>query len=236
MAMLAVDQLVVRYGQVMALDRVSLEVGEGEIVALVGANGAGKSTMIRAIVGQIEPEAGTVRFLGHPLNGLAPWQRARRGIGLSPEGRRIFPGLTVRENLEVAAEHGAEIGRRIAEIFALFPALSEREAALGWQLSGGQQQMLAIGRALISNPRLLLLDEPSLGLAPHAVRDLYSTIRTAAAAGRGVLIADQNAAAACEIADRAYVLQTGQIVAHGKPIEIQGNPAMATAFLGAGRA
>lgn len=233
--MLAVDGLVVRYGAVMALDRVSLEVGEGEIVALVGANGAGKSTMIRALVGQIEPEAGSVRFLGQPLDGLAPWKRARRGIGLSPEGRRIFPGLTVRENLAVAAEcSAAEIIQRVAEIFALFPALHARDSALGWQLSGGQQQMLAIGRALVSNPRLLLLDEPSLGLAPNAVHDLYATIRKAATTGRGVLIADQNAAAACAIADRAYVLQTGRIVAQGEPAEIQRNAAVATAFLGRG--
>jgi branched-chain amino acid transport system ATP-binding protein len=233
MAILVVEQLVVRYGQVMALDHVSLEIGDGEIVALVGANGAGKSTVIRAIVGQVEPASGTVRFLGHAMAGLAPWQRARRGIGLSPEGRRIFPGLTVHENLEVAAECSAiETARRIAEIFALFPALREREAALGWQLSGGQQQMLAIGRALISNPRLLLLDEPSLGLAPSAVHDLYATIRRTAAAGRSVLIADQNAAAAFAIADRVYVLQTGHVAAHGKPAEIQENSAIATAFFG----
>jgi branched-chain amino acid transport system ATP-binding protein len=233
MAVLAVEQLVVRYGQVTALDRISIEVGDGEVVALVGANGAGKSTMIRSIVGQVKPAAGTVRFLGHALDRLAAWQRARRGIGLSPEGRRIFPGLTVRENLEVAADRAAdEVMLQIAEIFDLFPALRQREGAPGWQLSGGQQQMLAIGRALISNPRLLLLDEPSLGLAPNAVRDLFATIRIAGRAGRSVLLADQNAAAAFDVADRVYVLQTGRIVAQGKPAELRKNTVVATAFLG----
>jgi branched-chain amino acid transport system ATP-binding protein len=233
MAVLAVEQLVVRYGQVTALDRISIEVGDGEVVALVGANGAGKSTMIRSIVGQVKPAAGTVRFLGHALDRLAAWQRARRGIGLSPEGRRIFPGLTVRENLEVAADRAAdEVMLQIAEIFDLFPALRQREGAPGWQLSGGQQQMLAIGRALISNPRLLLLDEPSLGLAPNAVRDLFATIRIAGRAGRSVLLADQNAAAAFDVADRVYVLQTGRIVAQGKPAELRKNTIVATAFLG----
>jgi branched-chain amino acid transport system ATP-binding protein len=232
MAMLEINGLTVRYGAVTALEGVSLEVGEGEIVALVGANGAGKSTLIHAVVGRVAPSAGSIRFLGEPLDGLAAWRRARRGIGLSPEGRRIFPGLTVRENLEVATTaDAAETTRRLSEVFGLFPALRGKEAALGWQLSGGQQQMLATARALMANPRLLLLDEPSLGLAPNAAHDLYATIRGAAALGCGILIADQNAGAACAIADRAYVLQTGQIVARGKPEQLQGNPAVATPFL-----
>jgi branched-chain amino acid transport system ATP-binding protein len=233
MALLEVEELVVRYGAVMALDRVSIEVGEGEIVALVGANGAGKSTLIRTIVGQVGPDAGTVHFLGRPLEKLASWQRARRGIGLSPEGRRIFPGLTVRENLEVAADCGArDAGRRIAEIFDLFPALRGSGGVLGWQLSGGQQQMLAVGRALASNPRLLLLDEPSLGLAPNAVHELLRTVRRAAAGGRSVLLAEQNAAAAFDVADRVYVLQNGRVAGQGRPDDLRDNSVVPAAFLG----
>jgi branched-chain amino acid transport system ATP-binding protein len=232
-ALLAVDNLVVRYGHVAAVDGVSIDVAEGEIVALVGANGAGKTSLIRTIIGQLTPEAGEIKFMGKAMNDLSSWQRARRGIGLSPEGRRIFAGLTVRENLEVAADcPPAEMGRRIDELFEMFPALRARDGALGSQLSGGQQQMLAIGRALISHPRLLLLDEPSLGLAPGAVTELYRTIRDMRSARRSVLLAEQNVAAALEIADRVYLLQTGRLVAQGRPADLRGDPAIATAFLG----
>ena len=235
MPLLAVQDLVVRYGQITALDRVSLEVAEGEIMALIGANGAGKSTLIRAIIGQVPLQAGSLRFMNEAMDDRAVWQRVRRGIGVSPEGRRIFPGLTVRENLDVGADCPVEeCERRIADVFALFPALRSRDTALGWQLSGGQQQMLAIGRALIADPQLLLLDEPSLGLAPNAVRELYATIRRLATTGRGVLLADQRSAAAFRIADRVCVLQNGRIVAEGTPAELRGHPLVLAAFLGDG--
>jgi branched-chain amino acid transport system ATP-binding protein len=175
--LLEIERICVAYGPVSALESVTLSVRAGEAVALVGANGAGKSTLFKSIVGFLRPASGGLRFLGRDLIGLRPERRARLGLGYAPEGRRVFPGMTVRENLEVAAfADKEERRRRLARTYDLFPQLAERQAALGWQLSGGQQQMLAIGRALMGRPRLLLLDEPSLGLSPKLADEVLAAV------------------------------------------------------------
>jgi branched-chain amino acid transport system ATP-binding protein len=231
--LLCVRGVIVRYGEAVAVDRASIDVDEGELVALLGANGAGKSTLLKSIIGSAQPDAGSITFAGTPLHGLAPWERARRGIGISPEGRRIFPGLSVRENLIVAgAGDTRDTARQMDAVFQLFPSLEDRANTQGWQLSGGQQQMLAIGRAMMRRPRLLLLDEPTLGLAPNLVEEVVQTVRRIASGGRAVLIADQNAAAVLKVADRSYALQTGRIVAQGRMEEMRDNPAVVAAFLG----
>jgi len=204
------------YGAVEVLHDVSLVVGAGEAVALIGANGAGKSTTLRAISGLVRPRAGTVRFAGSELVGRAPEAIARLGIAHVPEGRRIFPGLTVRENLLVGtAARAGDAGDReaaLAEVYRLFPRLAERRHQRGWSLSGGEQQMLALGRGLVARPRLLLLDEPSLGLAPRLVREMFETIRAINAAGTPVLLVEQNAYLALQVARRGYVLESGRVV------------------------
>jgi branched-chain amino acid transport system ATP-binding protein len=232
--LLEVSSLVARYGQIEALRGVSIAVGEGEAVALVGANGAGKSTLMKVLMGLLPPAAGEVRFDGRPLAGVAAHARARLGLGYAPEGRRVFAGMTVRENLEVASRAGAA-GRRalVEEVFAMFPALEARQAALGWQLSGGQQQMLAIGRALMSRPRLLLLDEPSLGLSPLLTTEVLDRVRVIVGRGTAVLLAEQNVAKALEVADRAYVLQVGRVVRDGAAASLRHDPSIREAFLGA---
>jgi branched-chain amino acid transport system ATP-binding protein len=232
--LLEVSSLVARYGQIEALRGVSIAVGEGEAVALVGANGAGKSTLMKTLMGLLPPAAGEVRFDGRSLAGVAAHARARLGLGYAPEGRRVFAGMTVRENLEVASRAGAA-GRRalVEEVFAMFPALEARQAALGWQLSGGQQQMLAIGRALMSRPRLLLLDEPSLGLSPLLTTEVLDRVRAIVGRGTAVLLAEQNVAKALEVADRAYVLQVGRVVREGAAAGLRHDPSIREAFLGA---
>jgi branched-chain amino acid transport system ATP-binding protein len=232
--LLEVSSLVARYGQIEALRGVSIAVGEGEAVALVGANGAGKSTLMKTLMGLLPPVAGEVRFDGRSLAGVAAHARARLGLGYAPEGRRVFAGMTVRENLEVASREGAA-GRRalVEEVFAMFPALEARQAALGWQLSGGQQQMLAIGRALMSRPRLLLLDEPSLGLSPLLTTEVLDRVRAIVGRGTAVLLAEQNVAKALEVADRAYVLQVGRVVREGAAAGLRHDPSIREAFLGA---
>jgi branched-chain amino acid transport system ATP-binding protein len=232
-ALLEVQLLSASYGEIEALHRVSLKVRRGEVVALLGANGAGKSTLMKTIMGMVAPERGDIFFGGHSLDGVSIAQRARNGLGYSPEGRRVFPGMTVRENLLVASQSDRRItNERVSEIFRLFPALLEKEKALGWQLSGGQQQMLAIGRALMSSPRLLLLDEPSLGLSPILTAEVLARVRAIRERGTAVLIAEQNVAKALEIADRAYVLQLGRIVQHGEAAALRASPAVQRAFLG----
>ena len=212
----------------------TLEVRAGEAVALVGANGAGKTTLMKAVMGFVAPAAGALRYAGRPLVGVSVAARARLGLGYSPEGRRVFPGMSVRENLEVAsrADRAATRGR-LDDVFALFPALAAKHGALGWQLSGGQQQMLAIGRALMTGPRLLLLDEPSLGLSPILTAEVLGRVRAIVGRGTAVLLAEQNVAKALEVADRAYVLQVGRVVDSGPAAELRQNPRIREAFLGA---
>jgi branched-chain amino acid transport system ATP-binding protein len=230
--LLEISGVVARYGEITALDEVSLAVNPGEAVALLGANGAGKSTLMKTIMGFLRPTAGTIRLAGHDLAASPVSARAALGIGYCPEGRRVFPGLTARENLEVAAPSGTDVAARIDAIYRLFPALREKESARGWQLSGGQQQMLAIGRALMIEPRLLLLDEPSLGLSPLLVNEVLNRVRDIVAAGAAVLLAEQNVAKALAIADRAYVLQVGKVVESGPAAELRASARIKAAFLG----
>jgi len=231
--LLAIESLCVAYGPVSALEGVTLSVSAGEAVALVGANGAGKSTLFKSIIGFLRPRSGMLRFLGRNLIGLRPERRARLGIGYAPEGRRVFPGLTVRENLEVAAFAGkAERGRRLDRAFDLFPQLAERQAQLGWQLSGGQQQMLAIGRALMGRPRLLLLDEPSLGLSPKLADEVLAAIKAIVKDGTSVLLAEQNVGKALSCCDRAYVLELGKVALSGAASALRDTDEIRKAFLG----
>ena len=232
-ALLSVEGVSASYGKVMALGSVSLRVSAGEAVALIGANGAGKSTLFKTIVGFLEPRAGSMALAGRSILGLAPEKRFRLGIGYSPEGRRVFPGLTVRENLQVAARASrAEREARVSEVFALFPQLAERQEARGWQLSGGQQQMLAIGRALMGAPKLLLLDEPSLGLSPKLVDEVLGQIPSIVARGTSVLLAEQNVTKALRFCDRAYVLEVGKVVLSGAASELRQTEAVRRAYLG----
>ena len=234
--MLATDRLVVAYGGNIALHEVSLTVGAGETVALIGANGAGKTTLLRAISGLNPARSGAIVFDGKPLGTLASEKRVRRGIAQAPEGRRIFPGLTVEENLILGTTSWRRWGKSPAEdlerIFALFPRLKERRGQLGWSLSGGEQQMLAIGRALMARPRLLLLDEPSLGLAPRLAEEVYERIRQIAAAGLTILVVEQNTVLALAIADRGYVLENGRVVLEGAAAELKQDARVREAYLG----
>jgi branched-chain amino acid transport system ATP-binding protein len=231
--LLSVERVSASYGKVVALGAVSMTVSEGEAVALIGANGAGKSTLFKTIVGFLDVQEGAMALAGRSLVGLAPEKRFRLGIGYSPEGRRVFPGLTVRENLQVAAKGGrSERETRLAEVFGLFPQLSERLDARGWQLSGGQQQMLAIGRALMGTPKLLLLDEPSLGLAPKLVDEVLGRIPSIVARGTSVLLAEQNVTKALRFCDRAYVLEVGKVVLSGAAAELRQAEAVRRAYLG----
>ena len=233
--LLEVRGLAVSHGEVPALAGVDLDVAPGEVVALLGANGAGKSTLLRAVMGLVRPRAGVVRLAGRDVTEDSPERRARAGIGYVPEGRRVFPGMTVADNIRVACRAGRrERADRLARAYALFPALARRRHAVGWQLSGGEQQMLAIARALAAEPRLLLLDEPSLGLAPALIVEVLARVREIARAGTAVLLAEQNAARALEVADRATVLRLGRAVAAGPAAELADDPAVRAAFLGGG--
>jgi len=225
--LLAVDALTVGHGPLVALHAMSLEIAPGEIVALVGGNGAGKSTLLKAVMGLIPVQSGSIRFDSEAIDALPPWARARRGLGYCPEGRRVFAGLTVEENLDVVAHRDAKVDG----VYKLFPALALRRNALGWQLSGGEQQMLAVGRALMAKPRLLLLDEPSLGLSPRLTGELLNRLRAIAHQGTAVLLAEQNAAPALAIADRAYVLGLGRVVDHGPASEPRLRQSAQAAFL-----
>jgi branched-chain amino acid transport system ATP-binding protein len=232
-ALLAIRNLTARYGEITALQEISLEVHAGEAVALLGANGAGKSTLLKSIMGFVTPAAGAIEFDGRPFANVATANRCRRGLGYSPEGRRVFPGMTVRENLEVASrEARAQTEASVEEVFGLFPALKEKQRALGWQLSGGQQQMLAIGRALMTRPRLFLLDEPSLGLSPILTIEVLEQVRAIAARGTAVLLAEQNVAKALAVTSRAYVLQVGRMIEAGASAALRDNPRIREAFLG----
>jgi branched-chain amino acid transport system ATP-binding protein len=235
--MLRVDKLSVHYGAVRALNAVSIEIAQGECVALLGANGAGKTTLLRAISGLEKPRQGSISLAGQDLAGIAPEQRVRMGIAHAPERRRIFPGLSVLENLEVAtaAWRGLKgsIEDDLARVFALFPRLKERRGQLGWSLSGGEQQMLAIGRALMSRPKVLLLDEPSLGLAPLLSEEVYAQLATINSMNLTMLVVEQNTAMALSVARRAYVIEHGDVVLQGAAAELMDHPRIREAYLGA---
>jgi branched-chain amino acid transport system ATP-binding protein len=234
-ALLEVDRLVARYGRVTALRDVSLHVDEGEVVTLIGANGAGKTTTLRAISGLVRPAAGAIRFAGRELARLTPSEIVRAGVSQSPEGRRVFPRMTVRENLELGAytrRSRAEIGADTERALTIFPRLRERYEQKAGTMSGGEQQMLAIARALMSRPRLLLLDEPSLGLAPMLVQTIFGVIRELNAAGTTILLIEQNARQALAVANRGYVLEVGRIAYSGTADELQASDAVRAAYLG----
>ncbi|MCW3099529.1 MAG: amino acid/amide transporter ATP-binding protein 2, family [Chthonomonadaceae bacterium] len=234
--MLIINNLSVYYGAIRALDGVSLEVNEGEIVTMIGANGAGKSTTIRSISGLVRPRSGEVTFEGRPLHQMPPHEIVTLGVGQSPEGRRVFANMTVRENLELGAytRHRlkAEVKQDMEKIFVQFPRLKEREAQSAGTLSGGEQQMLAIGRALMARPRLLLLDEPSLGLAPFLVQNIFKIIREINQAGVTVLLVEQNANQALRIANRGYVLETGRVVLADTSANLLQDDSVRKAYLG----
>ncbi|BBK40880.1 ABC transporter ATP-binding protein [Allostella vacuolata] len=235
--MLKIDGLTVAYGAIEALHGISLEVAQGEVVALLGANGAGKTTLLRTISGLLRPKSGEVRFEGEALGRGSAESRVKRGIAHVPEGRRIFPGLTVMENLDVATtiwrRRGMSSAEDLATVFALFPRLQERARQLGWSLSGGEQQMLAIGRALMARPKMLLLDEPSLGLAPRLSEEVYRRIADINAKGVTVLLVEQNTVLALEVAHRAYVIENGHIVLDGPARDLARHPRVREAYLGA---
>jgi branched-chain amino acid transport system ATP-binding protein len=232
--MLEVRDLHVYYGEIHALKGVSFSVGEGEIVTLLGNNGAGKTTTLRALSGLLAPRTGEVRLDQTSLLAVAPHDIVQKGITHVPEGRRIFNRLTVTENLEMGAytRSDREVGRDLEEVFTVFPRLKERRVQVAGTLSGGEQQMLAIGRALMARPRLLLLDEPSMGLAPLLVEQIFETVLTINRRGVTILLVEQNAAMALSIAGRGYVLETGRIALEGGAAELADNPEVRRAYLG----
>ena len=235
MPLLEIRDLVVRYGEIEALRSVSLDVDEGQVVTLLGANGAGKSTTLRAISGLAKPAAGDILFDGKSIAGLGPEAIVRMGISHVPEGRRVFPGLTVKENIMLGASNrkvaASQLSREADAMFDLFPDIRSFSNALGWTLSGGQLQMVAVARGLMARPRLLLLDEPSLGLAPVIVQAVFRII-SEVRRNTTVLLVEQNARMGLSVADHGFVLETGRIVLGGKPDELWGNEAIAAAYLG----
>jgi branched-chain amino acid transport system ATP-binding protein len=233
--MLRVCNIDVCYGDLQALHQVSLEVQQGEVITLVGSNGAGKTTTLRAISGLLQPRAGSIEFLGQRIDHLPPHRIVEMGIAHVPEGRRLFPMMTVRENLEVGAYVSAAKERRglsLTKVFQIFPTLKERQRQLAGTLSGGEQQMVAIGRALMSAPKLLMLDEPSLGLAPLVVREIFQVIEEVRQQGTTVLLVEQDAYHALSLADRAYVLENGQVLLSGPGKDLLGNSYVKSAYLG----
>ncbi|MCS7010773.1 MAG: ABC transporter ATP-binding protein [Anaerolineales bacterium] len=233
--LLEVKDLHVYYGAIHALHGISFHIAEGEIVTLIGANGAGKSTTLRTISGLIRPRSGHIIYRGQDITLTPPEQIVRMGISHVPEGRKIFAPLTVRENLEMGAyiiKDKAEVNRLMERVFKSFPRLKERINQLGGTLSGGEQQMLATGRGLMSKPSLLLLDEPSMGLSPILVQEIFNIIKEINAQGTSILLVEQNAQMALSIAHRAYVLETGNIVLSGTAKEIAENPRVKAAYLG----
>jgi branched-chain amino acid transport system ATP-binding protein len=233
--LLELENVTLLYGRIEALHGISLTVGEGEIVALIGANGAGKSTTMRAISGLRPVAQGTVRFEGQDITKLRADLRVVRGVSQSPEGRGIFPGMTVRENLDMGAytrRNRVEINQDLERVFTLFPRMKERERQVGGTLSGGEQQMLAVGRALMSRPKLMLLDEPSMGLAPMLIQQIFDIVVEINQQGTTVLLVEQNAQQALSRAHRGYVLETGRIVKSGTGAELLHDPAVKDAYLG----
>ena len=237
MPLLSLEGLVVRYGEIEALQGVSLSIEGGEVVTLLGANGAGKSTTLRAISGLLKPAGGDILFDGRSIAGMGPEAIVKLGVAHVPEGRRLFPGLSARENIMLGASSRGRIPksaliRESDEMFDLFPDIRPFADALGWMLSGGQQQMVAVARGLMAKPRLLLLDEPSLGLAPVIVQKVFAIIGEIRQRGTTVLLVEQNARMALSVADRGYVLETGQLALSGSPAELWSNDEIRAAYLG----
>lgn len=235
MSLLEVRDLTIHYGGIQAVRGISLTVGEGELVSLIGANGAGKSSTLGALGGLFKPVSGSLRYAGEDLLALPAHGRVSRGLALVPEGRGIFPRLTVLENLQMGAysrHDRAGIQADLARMLAMFPRLQERRLQLAGTLSGGEQQMVAIARALMSRPRLLLLDEPSMGLAPILIEQIFAIIRQIVAEGTAVLLVEQNARQALEIASRAYVMESGEITLSGPAAELAADPRVRAAYLG----
>lgn len=236
--LLEINDLHVSYGKIKAIKGISLHVGAGEIVTLVGANGAGKTTLLKTISGILAPASGSINYDGKPLTDIKPFERVIAGVCQAPEGRGIFPGMTVLENLEMGKfsrpDAKAENEEDLEMVYQLFPRLKERVSQMGGTLSGGEQQMLAIGRALMSRPRLLLLDEPSMGLAPMFIAQIFEIIKEIKKQGVTILLVEQNAAKALAVADRAYVLETGNISMEGTGAQLLNDPAVRAAYLGHG--
>ena len=234
MSLLKVDNIHVYYGAIHAIKGISFEVEEGEIVTLIGANGAGKSTTLNTIAGLLKPREGSITFDGKNITGMPASKMVYNGMALCPEGRRIFQQMTVRENLEMGgfSRPNTEIDGSIEDVFNRFPRLREREKQIAGTLSGGEQQMLAMGRALMSKPKLLMLDEPSMGLAPILVEQIFDIIKELHEAGTTILLVEQNAQMALSIADRAYVLGTGQITMSGPAAEVLADDRVRAAYLG----
>jgi branched-chain amino acid transport system ATP-binding protein len=233
--MLILDNVSVNYGAIEALRGISMRVEQGEVVTLIGANGAGKTTTLRTITGLLSPREGTVTFEGEDISGTATHKLVARGISMSPEGRGVFANLTVRENLQMGAylqKKKKDIADDMERCFTMFPRLKERETQKAGTLSGGEQQMLAMGRALMSRPRLLLLDEPSLGLAPLVVHTIFEAIDDIRSKGTTILLVEQNAHAALHHSDRAYVLETGGITMEGLSKDLANDPRIKEAYLG----
>lgn len=232
--MLKLEGLVTSYGSIKALKGIDLEVPAGSIVSLIGANGAGKTTAMKSLAGILKPQAGRIMYKGREIQGLPPYKIVSLGISLVPEGRSILSKMTILENLEMGAyqRKDSQVEADLNLVFARFPVLEDRKNQLGGTLSGGQQQMLAIGRAMMAKPELLLLDEPSMGLAPMVVADIFKVIQEINQAGATVLLVEQNVRQALKIADYAYVLETGKIVYHGTAEEVAANPRVKEAYLG----
>ena len=232
--LLEVDNINVYYGAIHAIKGISFHVNEGEIVTLIGANGAGKTTSLNTVTGLLRSKTGDVKFEGKSIAHMAAHSVVKQGLALVPEGRRIFTQLTVEENLEMGAytRNKSEIPGALEQVFELFPRLKERRSQIGGTLSGGEQQMLAMGRALMSNPRLMMLDEPSMGLAPILVEQVFEIIRSLHSAGTTILLVEQNAQMALSIADRAYVLENGQITLSGTGAELAQSEKVRKAYLG----
>jgi branched-chain amino acid transport system ATP-binding protein len=233
--MLKVDQIDVYYGNIQALKGVSLDVQEGEIVTLIGANGAGKSTLLKTLSGLLKPKAGSIQYLDKTISGKAVQEIVKSGISHVPEGRRVFANMSVEENLDLGAylrKDSKEIRKDLQKVFELFPRLHERRKQLSGTLSGGEQQMLAMGRAIMARPKLLLLDEPSMGLAPLFVKTIFQIIEEINRNGTTILLVEQNANMALSIANRAYVIETGRVVISGTAEELEASEQVKLAYLG----
>jgi len=237
MTLLELQGLKVRYGRIEAIHDMSITVEKGEVVSLIGANGAGKTTTMRTISGLLTPSAGTILFDGEDITKLAAHKRVGLGISQAPEGRGVFPGMTVAENLDMGTfgrKDRSGVAADLERVYGLFPRLKERRTQVGGTMSGGEQQMVAIGRALMSSPRLLLLDEPSMGLAPQFIKQIFTIVSEIAQQGTTILLVEQNANQALARSDRAYVLETGTITKTGPGRELMADPAIKEAYLGVG--